>query len=159
MSPRNNLDYPGGLKQYIRERIAVERGTGCWIWLKTISGTGFPKARVNRIEWSVNRLAYVLWHGPIPEGKAVRQDCLNRLCCRPEHLIIANRGKVPGLDVTTKDRFACKHGHKWPEHMVLRIDRRKKQLAKVCRECDRISSAKSYAKAKAKREQQALENQ
>lgn len=121
MSPRSNLKYPGGLKQYIRDRVIITEATGCWIWQKAVDGMGFPKCRVKKAYWGVNRLAYTLWVGEIPEGKTVRQSCLNKLCCNPEHLLIAGIGRLEGLDfVPLKDRTECKNGHPWPKFLTMR---------------------------------------
>lgn len=150
MSPRSNTEYPGGLKQYIRDRVIVREETGCWIWQKAVDGSGFPKCRVKKAYWGVNRLAYTLWVGEIPAGKAVRQECLNKLCCNPEHLLIANVGKVPGLDYPAlEDRTQCHAGHPWPEFLAMRADSKNPGEKKpACKECDRLGHHRRKAAAR-----------
>lgn len=143
MSPKNNLDYPGGLKKYIVDRVELDPVTGCWIWQKSLDGAGFPKARVDRTYWGVNRLAYVLWIGDVPAMKAVRQECRNRACVNPKHLILANPGRVVGLDPTVSaERTECVNGHPWPEFLYT-TTHSNGSTRRACRECNRISSRAS----------------
>jgi hypothetical protein len=58
---------------------------GCWYW------TGGTRDGYGRVVWNgrytnAHRVAWMLKHGPIPEGARVRHVCPNRACVRPDHL-------------------------------------------------------------------------
>jgi hypothetical protein len=40
---------------------------------------------------AAHRVAWMLEHGAIPEGKYVRHHCANNLCCNVEHLYLSSR--------------------------------------------------------------------
>lgn len=145
----NNTMYPGGLKQYIRDRVLIDPETKCWIWQRGVDGSGFPKARVQYVYWGVNRLAYTLWIGPIPEGTTVRQRCLEKLCCNPGHLTIRSNGQVyEFLTARAEDRDQCIHGHPWPRYRVMRFSKRDGRDIATCLECERIRCRKYRKKSK-----------
>lgn len=64
----------------------------CWKWCgsKLVSGYGLytfrrhQKGIQNRV--LVHRLVWVLFNGPIPNGKWILHHCDNPACCNPDHL-------------------------------------------------------------------------
>jgi hypothetical protein len=65
---------------------AIDPNTGCWIWQRSTSYTGYGQlwheGRVQR----AHRVFYQLYVGPIPEGYQIDHTCGNRLCVKPGHL-------------------------------------------------------------------------
>ena len=68
-------------------RFEPRRGA-CSVWTGYVHRSGFGAI------WSGHRLIYVhryAWertYGPIPVGAKVEQICMNRLCVRPDHLML-----------------------------------------------------------------------
>jgi hypothetical protein len=61
---------------------------GCWVWMGGIRNScGYGAVHLGKNVYdTAHRLAYKLYVGPIPEGKAVLHDCDNPICCNPHHL-------------------------------------------------------------------------
>jgi hypothetical protein len=63
---------------------------GCWLWRGAKRGPGYGGIGHQGKMVRVNRLAWEVWRGPIPEGKWVphvpHAVCGNRNCINPEHL-------------------------------------------------------------------------
>ncbi len=77
----------------------------CWIWQKAAGPDGY--AYVSRE--SVQRRAYRLLVGPVPEGLRVERTCGGRLCVNPRHLrlVAASEITAPGR-LSAEDRAAVK---------------------------------------------------
>lgn len=71
------------------------KSSGCWEWTggKNENGYGQVNARINGHKTTIgaHRLAYVIEHGPIPEGKEIDHTCHNTSCVNPSHFRLANR--------------------------------------------------------------------
>ena len=92
---------------------------GCWLWTGPkrkyegiergciVLGSHTPKAR----RFIAPRVAYLLWVGPIPEGKNICHKCDRTLCIRPEHLFPGTQ-KQNMEDAAAKGRIknGWKHG-------------------------------------------------
>ncbi|QHB41407.1 endonuclease [Mycobacterium phage Megiddo] len=65
----------------------------CWEWngWRNDNGYGEYGTRIGDVktgEILAHRLAYIAWHGPIPEDQEVRHRCDNPPCVNPDHLEI-----------------------------------------------------------------------
>lgn len=69
-----------------------KRADGCWLWTGCTYNAGYGS-----VSWKdspigkrrmvgTNRVAWMLTHGPIPEGLDVCHTCDRPLCCNPAHL-------------------------------------------------------------------------
>jgi len=75
------------LKRLIKGRVKVT-AAGCWEWQGARNGNGYGQCRVGPKVWTVHRLAFTLWRGPIGRGLFVRhKKCNNPPCCNPRHLL------------------------------------------------------------------------
>lgn len=74
-------------KDRIEEGCRLDRQTGCWIWRGFRPPLGAPQVDVKGQRYTVQRLAYLTYIGPLAPGEVVRQ-CPHggQLCANPEHL-------------------------------------------------------------------------
>jgi hypothetical protein len=103
-------------KALIRERLLAKRKvdetTGCWLWTGAIIHTGYghlwePDSKaVHR----VHRLAYRVWHGPIPDDQYVLHRCDVRACFNPDHLFLGTRSENM-RDASAKGRLGTGTRH------------------------------------------------
>lgn len=116
--PRNGM-------AYILSNIEIVSESGCWIWMRHISGsTGYAQARVRLIgtRWeldNVHRYSYELLHGPIPDGMHVDHICKVRCCVNPSHLrLLTPRQNVlvgVGPSALNSAKTHCPKGHEYNE--------------------------------------------
>lgn len=89
---------PTGI-EWIKQRCAVDRETGCWIWRGRPSST-YGKVSIDCESLGAHRVAYALANGGVPDGLHVLHSCDNPPCCNPEHLFAGT------IDDNNKDRKA-----------------------------------------------------
>lgn len=63
----------------------VDKSGVCWPWTRAKTN-GYGSVVFNGKHIGTHRLAYMLTHGPIPEGRLVCHHCDNPVCCNPAHL-------------------------------------------------------------------------
>ncbi len=117
----------------------------CWLWTGTITSNGCGTFRADGKTVKVNRLAYTLFVGVIPEGVRVTHQCHldavptcregnacpHRRCVNPDHLALRTGASRP---VPT----TCVHGHPYTEEtLILR-----KNGGRACRTCKQIRERK-----------------
>jgi len=84
-----------------RERFwrNVRKTDGCWIWTGTVTRQGYGQFSEKRggrwVHHLAHRASWLLKHNGIGPGRAVVQTCGNRLCVRPEHLIMTKGRQKP----------------------------------------------------------------
>ena len=109
------------LAAYIEARVVIEPNCGCWIWMMSDRGSGypqgsFPAATGQRVSYA-HRLSYIAKHGQIPDGFDVDHLCKNRICVNPDHLEAvtphANRSRAFGIKAhaKTSKETGCPKGH------------------------------------------------
>lgn len=114
--------------------IEVDPSTNCWNWTGPLDvpspsypGNVIPRmnapdpldARRSR-RTAGQRVAYMLFVGPIPDGMLIGRKCHNALCCNPDHLEALTRvelGKLknPAKMETHVKQTHCKYGHEYTE--------------------------------------------
>jgi hypothetical protein len=63
----------------------------CWLWTRCEDGKGYGSCSFGAKTWKTHRLAWILTHGPVPDGLDVCHNCPggdNRLCGNPAHLFL-----------------------------------------------------------------------
>lgn len=90
------------MKDFILKNVEVDTDTGCWEWVKSLSGSGYGQITINKTYWSSHRLAYTLFKGDLNKDDIVRHVCHNPKCCNPEHLI---KGKSKDNYKDSKERY------------------------------------------------------
>lgn len=96
--------------------------SGCWIWTSTTardrSGDRRAQIRVSGKYVYAARVAYELYHGPIPDGLLALHKCDNPMCVNPDHLFIGTH-QDNVIDAIEKGRF------KHLENLAIYNDQRK----------------------------------
>lgn len=83
------------LQEQIRHSSIRDPESGCWIWNRQISNSGYGRITVagNRSTFteSAHRISYLAFVGPLKHDDIVQHTCGNRLCVNPDHLVLAER--------------------------------------------------------------------
>lgn len=74
--------------------VKIGEADECWEWQGyTQNGYGMVSKRLDgeTRRAGAHRVAYTLWHGPIPDGLVVDHICFNTKCVNPAHLQLLTR--------------------------------------------------------------------
>ena len=81
------------LQDRIRRDSVRDPASGCWVWNRQVSNTGYGRitvaARDRLVTESAHRMSYLAFVGPLGVETRVSQTCNNRLCVNPDHLLAA----------------------------------------------------------------------
>lgn len=98
------------LKRWFSDQVEIVTESGCWIWMLSL-GTGKYRDRASvRIggrsgrKVLVNRLAWRLFRGEIPDGLCVLHHCDVGCCVNPSHLWLGTQTDNM-RDASRKDRL------------------------------------------------------
>ncbi|MCW8935454.1 MAG: hypothetical protein OQK98_12075 [Gammaproteobacteria bacterium] len=80
------------LQQKILSNIVKDENSECWIWKGQVSNSGYGKIKIKDEVYGTKtegaqEVSYMAFIEPITQGAIIRQNCNNRLCVNPEHLI------------------------------------------------------------------------
>ena len=123
----------------VYERFELDRGTGCWNWLGTLSDKGYGLYNHKR----AHRVFYEMHIGPIADGLVIDHLCRNRACVNPAHLepVTQAENTNRGLFGAGKLRplaSHCAHGHEFTEDNTYWLSRSDKpHPIRRCRKCRR----------------------
>lgn len=130
----------------------VARSDGCWLWTGGTGPRGYGVVRYQGAAFRAHRLAWILTHGPIPEGLFVCHHCDNPPCCNPAHLFLGTgadnmrdmANKRRGYHVGSKYRTHCKRGHAFDEANTKFDSLPNRNISRHCIICDKASKAANY---------------
>ena len=112
--------------------------TGCLLWMGSKNPKGYGRTSIGPNQYSVHRLFYETFVGPIPPDKVMDHLCRTRNCANPNHLRCVTEqenilaGISPSAIAATKTH--CPAGHPYAGEN-LRITGRG---FRVCRTCESI---------------------
>lgn len=105
---------PGSLA-WLESRIMPEPNSGCWIWMGTLTPSGYGSFTLNRRGVRAHRAVFEAHKGQIPPGLVLDHLCRNRCCVNPDHLepvttkINCQRGVGP--TALNYHKTLCYRGH------------------------------------------------
>ena len=65
--------------------------SGCWIWMKGLTGGGYGRLHTKKGKMDAHRASYIAFHGSIPEGLYVLHTCDTPSCVNPNHLFTGSQ--------------------------------------------------------------------
>lgn len=104
---RADLEWSEKRDRLFWKKVTKLSPDGCWLWKTTKARYGYFYCG-NAIR-RVNRIAFALLCGDIPEDYEVCHTCDNTKCVQPQHLFVGTRDDNMG-DMATKGRSADKAG-------------------------------------------------
>lgn len=72
-----------------RFEAKVRKTDNCWFWTASTQGRGYGQFYYEGRVQLAHRVAWIMHHGPIPDGMVIDHVCHNTLCVNPEHLRLA----------------------------------------------------------------------
>lgn len=91
--------------RFMKKVKKLDDSDACWLWTAVTNQDGYGNFKLNGTMVKAHRVAYTMFHGPIPKGHVVMHSCDNPSCVAPHHL----SARTP-LD-NARDREAKGRGH------------------------------------------------
>ena len=93
------------LRERVLARIEIQEESDCWFWAGSANPQGYGHLSLRGQTWQATHLSYLVWKGPVPDGKMVLHTCDTPRCVNPEHLFLGNH-KDNAKDMAAKGRSA-----------------------------------------------------
>jgi hypothetical protein len=137
-------------RRYVRENSLVDPLTGCWLWSRNISPSGYGLSGLTKAPCRssrAHRLAYEVFRGLIPTGLQLDHLCRVRRCVNPDHLeIVTARENTHRsalcLAAVNARKTHCPQGHPYSgNNRTINING-----DRICQACSRAAGARNDAK-------------
>jgi hypothetical protein len=125
-------------RSFFYRRLSGGDLDSCWPWTGYINGDGYGQLCFKRKTITVQRVAYTLFWGEIPDGRTIDHMCRNRRCGNPYHLrALTNRQNVlAGICSAAQNarKTHCIRGHSLAGENLLVV----RGTDRSCRACAKI---------------------
>lgn len=91
----------------------IDEHSGCWVWDRSICGSGYGRIRSDGTQWLAHRLSYELFRGPIPAELVIDHLCRNRKCINPAHLEVVTNRENGLRSPLIRGKTHCAQGHEF----------------------------------------------
>ena len=103
------------VREYFATRTIIDPETGCVIFTKKPTSTGYGNAKISGRQYRAHKLMYETVVGPVPTGLVLHHECRNKICVNPEHLRPVTDWENTMADDTparrNRDKTHCARGH------------------------------------------------
>lgn len=142
---------PRPVLERFRENV-LHSSSGCWLWSESKRDKhGYGRFSTHGHKVFAHRVSWVLFRGPILDGKDVLHECDVPACVNPTHLFIGD-AKANSQDAQIKGRIPCGE-NRWNSiltaEQVIEIRRNGISVAKLAKEYG-VSAQSIYAVRKGK---------
>lgn len=131
------------IEQRFWEKVTPAAALDCWEWAASRNDAGYGQININGRPQRAHRIAYELLRATIPDGLQLDHLCRNRACVNPWHLepvtndVNTSRGLL--RSTPRQQKTHCPQEHPYTgDNLVIR------QGYRVCRQCERATSLRSY---------------
>ena len=121
----------------------IEKGTGCWTWLRAKNTHGYGHLKRNGRWHQAHRLMFEEVYGPLPHSYVMDHLCRHRDCINVDHLepVTNAENLLRGIGKTSRQKL-CKRGHDLTARENIYLQRRLRKgvfyTLRDCRLCKRI---------------------
>lgn len=119
----------------MEDKYVPDPNSGCWLWLKCVSTTGYGFIHYQKRLRLAHRVMYELHRGPIPHGLCVDHLCRVRSCVNPWHMQLVTRGEnvLRGVGPAAKNKAkkTCIRGHLFTKQNTY-VTKTGKRVCKTC---------------------------
>lgn len=129
------------------KKIDVRGPDECWLWLFSVSTSGYGQFYFSGRLHTAHRVAYELVKGPIPDGLQLDHLCRNRRCCNPAHLDpVTCAENIYRSPIHKWAKTHCPQGHPYAGRNLIRNS---VNGGRACRECNNRDSRERKRRARA----------
>lgn len=116
----------------------TRRPDDCYEWVGGLDREGYGRIRSSTGTMAAHRAIWLMLRGPIPDGLVIDHLCRNRACVNVNHLDVVTDRENIRRGLRGALRTHCAKGHPFAGHNLIVAQGRR-----YCRECRRVSAAKS----------------